>query len=131
MGIFLSLDLILFFVFWELMLVPMYFLIQGWGSERREFAAMKFFIYTAAGSAFLLASTLVLAFLHQADTGFLTFDFRVLAAVERAVGHHRGRCSSSASWPRSRSRRRCSRSTRGCRSCTPRRRPRARWCWPA
>jgi NADH-quinone oxidoreductase subunit M len=79
MGIFLSLDLILFFVFWELMLVPMYFLIQGWGSERREFAAMKFFLYTAFGSAFLLASTLALGFIHQADTGKLTFDFRALA----------------------------------------------------
>jgi NADH-quinone oxidoreductase subunit M len=80
MGIFLSLDLIVFFVFWELMLVPMYFLIQGWGSGRREFAAMKFFIYTATGSAFLLASTLALGFIHQADTGVLTFDFRVLSA---------------------------------------------------
>ena len=79
MGIFLSLDLILFFVFWELMLVPMYFLIQGWGSEQREFAAMKFFLYTAAGSAFLLASTLALGFIHKADTGLMTFDFRVLA----------------------------------------------------
>jgi NADH-quinone oxidoreductase subunit M len=79
MGIFLALDLILFFVFWELMLVPMYFLIQGWGSERREFAAMKFFLYTAFGSAFLLASTLALGFIHQGDTGNLTFDFRVLA----------------------------------------------------
>ena len=48
MGIFLSLDLIAFFIFWELVLVPMYFLIQGWGSGQREFAAMKFFIYTAA-----------------------------------------------------------------------------------
>ena len=47
MGIFLSLDLICFFVFWEAMLVPMYFLISGWGSERRVYAAMKFFIYTA------------------------------------------------------------------------------------
>jgi len=79
MGIFLSLDLILFFVFWELMLVPMYFLIQGWGSERREYAATKFFLYTAFGSAFLLASTLALAFIHQADTGQLTFNFMVLA----------------------------------------------------
>ena len=69
MGIFLSLDLICFFVFWEAMLVPMYFLIAGWGSDRRVYAAMKFFIYTAAGSAFLLASILVLGFLHQADTG--------------------------------------------------------------
>jgi NADH-quinone oxidoreductase subunit M len=80
MGIFLSLDLIQFWVFWELMLVPMYFLIQGWGSGRRDFAAMKFFIYTAAGSAFLLASILALAFIHQSDAGFLTFDFRILAA---------------------------------------------------
>jgi len=80
MGIFLSLDLILFFVFWEVMLVPMYFLIQGWGSGRREYAATKFFIYTATGSAFLLASILALGFIHQSDTGHLTFDFRTLAA---------------------------------------------------
>lgn len=80
MGIFLSLDLICFFVFWEFMLVPMYFLIAGWGSDRRKYAAMKFFLYTAAGSAFLLASILVLGFLHQADTGVLTFDYRVLSA---------------------------------------------------
>jgi NADH-quinone oxidoreductase subunit M len=79
MGIFLSLDLICFFVFWEFMLVPMYFLIAGWGSQRRKYAAMKFFLYTAFGSAFLLASILVLGYLHQADTGVLTFDFRVLA----------------------------------------------------
>jgi NADH-quinone oxidoreductase subunit M len=79
MGIFLALDLIAFFVFWEAMLVPMYFLIAGWGSANRRYAAMKFFIYTAAGSAFLLAALLALAFLHQADTGRLTFDYRVLA----------------------------------------------------
>jgi NADH-quinone oxidoreductase subunit M len=79
MGIFLSLDLIAFFVFWEAMLVPMYFLIAGWGSANRRYAAMKFFIYTAAGSAFLFAALIALAFLHQADTGVLTFDYRVLA----------------------------------------------------
>ncbi len=79
MGIFLSLDLICFFVFWEFMLVPMYFLIAGWGSQRRKYAAMKFFLYTAFGSAFLLAAILVLGYLHQADTGVLTFDYRVLA----------------------------------------------------
>ena len=49
-----SLDLICFFVFWEFVLVPMYFLIAGWGHERRVYAAMKFFLYTVAGSAFLL-----------------------------------------------------------------------------
>src|SRR5215471_10462316 len=80
MGIFLALYLILFFVFWELMLVPMYFLILGWGSGKRAYAATKFFLYTAAGSAFLLASTLALGFIHQADTGVLSFDYRVLAA---------------------------------------------------
>ena len=80
LGVFLSLDLILFFVFWELLLVPMYFLIQGWGHERKNYAATKFFIYTAAGSALLLASILTLGFLHQSDTGFLSFDYRVLAA---------------------------------------------------
>jgi NADH-quinone oxidoreductase subunit M len=80
MGIFLALDLILFFVFWELLLVPMYFLILGWGSGNRAYAATKFFLYTAAGSAFLLAATLALGFIHQSDTGLLTFDYRILAA---------------------------------------------------
>jgi NADH-quinone oxidoreductase subunit M len=79
MGIFLSLDLICFFVFWEAMLVPMYFLISGWGSARRVYASMKFVLYTMFGSAFLLASILVLGFLHQNATGNLTFDYRVLA----------------------------------------------------
>lgn len=78
MGIFLSLDLVLFFVFWELLLVPMYFLIGEWGHERRKYAAVKFFIYTMAGSALFLISILALAFLHQSDTGVLTFDFRTL-----------------------------------------------------
>ena len=73
-GVFLSLDLILFFVFWEAVLVPMYFLIGGWGSERRVYAALKFFLYTMAGSALLLVGILALAFLHQRDTGQLTFD---------------------------------------------------------
>jgi NADH-quinone oxidoreductase subunit M len=80
MGIFLSLDLIVFFLFWEILLVPMYFLIQGWGHERRQYAATKFFIYTAAGSALMLACTLILGFIHQSDTGVLSFDYRVLAA---------------------------------------------------
>jgi NADH-quinone oxidoreductase subunit M len=80
MGIFLSLDLIIFFLFWEILLVPMYFLIQGWGHDRRQYAATKFFIYTAAGSSLMLACTLILGFIHQSDTGVLSFDYRVLAA---------------------------------------------------
>jgi NADH-quinone oxidoreductase subunit M len=80
LGVFLSLDLIMFFVFWEILLVPMYFLIQGWGHERRRYAALKFFLYTSVGSALMLACILTLGFLHQAATGALTFDYRVLAA---------------------------------------------------
>ncbi|MCS7155525.1 MAG: NADH-quinone oxidoreductase subunit M [Bacteroidota bacterium] len=54
MGVFVALDLFLFYVFWELMLIPMYFLIGLWGGERRAYAAVKFFLYTLAGSIFLL-----------------------------------------------------------------------------
>lgn len=82
MGIFLSLDLVFFFVFWELLLVPMYFLIGGWGHENRVYAALKFFIYTMAGSALFLVAILTLGFAHQAATGDLTFDFRTLMAWE-------------------------------------------------
>ena len=79
MGIFLSVDLFLFFVFWEAMLVPMYFLIGTWGYDRRIYAALKFFIYTAAGSALLLLGILSLAILHAGATdGGLTFDLRTL-----------------------------------------------------
>ncbi|HLG00457.1 MAG TPA: NADH-quinone oxidoreductase subunit M [Acidimicrobiia bacterium] len=78
-GVFMSLDLILFFVFWEITLVPMYFLIGGWGYDRRIYAAIKFFLYTMAGSALLLVGILSLAFLHDSATGTLTFNFVELA----------------------------------------------------
>ena len=58
MGTFLALDLFMFFVFFEVVLVPMYFLIANWGHGRRDYAAMKFFLYTLAGSAFLLVGML-------------------------------------------------------------------------
>jgi NADH-quinone oxidoreductase subunit M len=81
MGIFLSVDLFLFFVFWEAMLVPMYFLIGVWGYDRRVYAALKFFLYTAAGSALLLLGILSLAVLHaKAPGAHLTFDLRTLMA---------------------------------------------------
>ena len=60
LGSFLALDLILFFIFFEAMLVPMYLLIGGWGGERRVYAAVKFFLYTMAGSAFLLVAIIFL-----------------------------------------------------------------------
>ncbi len=59
-GVFVSLDLVLFYLFWEATLIPMYFLIGGWGGERRIYAALKFFLYTMAGSTLMLIAILVL-----------------------------------------------------------------------
>src|SRR4029453_9624543 len=59
-GVFVSLDLFLFYIFWEAMLIPMYFLIGIWGHERRIYAAIKFFLYTMAGSVLMLVAFLVL-----------------------------------------------------------------------
>ena len=73
-GVFLARDLLLFYLFWELMLVPMYFLIGLWGHERRIYASVRFFIFTFVGSLLMLAAILGLAFLHQRSTGALTFD---------------------------------------------------------
>jgi len=78
-GVFLSLDLFVFFLFWEIVLVPMYFLIGGWGYERRVYATLKFFIYTMLGSALMLVGILALVFLSQKATGDLTFDLVSLA----------------------------------------------------
>lgn len=79
MGVFLSLDLFAFFVFFEIVLVPMYFLIGQWGHGERAYAATKFFIYTMFGSALMLVGILSLAFLNQAETGVLTFNLIELA----------------------------------------------------
>jgi NADH-quinone oxidoreductase subunit M len=78
-GTFLALDLFLFFLFFEIVLVPMYFLIGGWGYENRVYAAIKFFIYTLAGSALMLVGMLALVFLAERETGSLTFDLVTLA----------------------------------------------------
>jgi NADH-quinone oxidoreductase subunit M len=81
LGVFLSLDLFQFFVMFEVVLVPMYFLIGGWGYGERVYAANKFFLYTMFGSAFMLVSLLALAFLHQQGVGGeLTFDLQAIAA---------------------------------------------------
>ena len=82
MGSFLSLDLFLFFVFFEIVLVPMYFLIGGWGYERRVYAATKFFLYTMAGSAFMLVGIITTAVLASRNTGTLTFN--VIDIAEKA-----------------------------------------------
>ena len=66
-GVFISLDLVLFYVFWEVMLIPMYFLIGVWGGERRVYAAVKFFLYTMAGSLLMLGAIIALYFLNNAQ----------------------------------------------------------------
>lgn len=75
LGVFLAVDLILFYFFWELMLVPMYFLIGIWGHENRYYAAIKFFIFTQAGGLLMLFSILGLYFVHGSATGIYTFDY--------------------------------------------------------
>jgi NADH-quinone oxidoreductase subunit M len=73
-GVFCSLDFVLFYVFWELMLIPMYLLIGVWGGERRIYATVKFFLYTMAGSVLMLLAILVLYSEYHALTGIRTFD---------------------------------------------------------
>ncbi len=77
-GVFVAVDLFLFYFFWELMLVPMYFLIGIWGHERRNYAALKFFIFTQAGSLFLLIAILGLYFIHGQAAGAYTFEYSSL-----------------------------------------------------
>jgi NADH-quinone oxidoreductase subunit M len=74
-GAFLSLDLFLFYFFWEMMLVPLYFLIGIWGHENRVYATLKFFIFTQVSSLFMLVSILALYFIHGHNTGEYTFDY--------------------------------------------------------
>jgi NADH-quinone oxidoreductase subunit M len=78
LGVFMALDLFLFYFFWELMLVPMYFLINIWGHENRVYASLKFFIFTQAGGLFMLLSILGLYFVHGRSTGIYTFDYALL-----------------------------------------------------
>ncbi|MEO8422664.1 MAG: NADH-quinone oxidoreductase subunit M [Actinomycetota bacterium] len=80
-GSFVALDLLLFFVFFEALLVPMYLIIGGWGGERRIYAAIKFFLYTMAGSAFLLVGILFLFSRSAGPVGHGTFDIQQLMSV--------------------------------------------------
>ena len=74
LGTFVALDLFLFYVFWELMLIPMYLIIGVWGGERRIYAAVKFFLYTAVGSLLMLVCIIGLVYFHHDATGRMTFD---------------------------------------------------------
>jgi NADH-quinone oxidoreductase subunit M len=83
LGVFLALDLLVFFAFFELVLIPMYMLIGIWGSENRRYASIKFLLYTAFGSAFLLVGIIVLAVTTGSDVGQITsFDYRQMLQTE-------------------------------------------------
>jgi NADH-quinone oxidoreductase subunit M len=81
-GVFVSLDLFLFYVFWDAMLIPMYFLIGIWGYDRRIYAAVKFLLYTMAGSVLMLLAILALAFYQSSTGGAYTFDLLKLYDVQ-------------------------------------------------
>jgi len=85
LGVFLALDFFLFYVFWEVMLVPMYFLIGIWGTDRRLYSAIKFFLYTLFGSVVMLLGILAVYFYAGARTGQYTFD--VLELMKVAYPH--------------------------------------------
>jgi NADH-quinone oxidoreductase subunit M len=80
-GAFIALDMFLFYVFWELMLIPMYILIGVWGGPRRIYAAVKFILYTIVGSLLMLVAILALYFIHHAQTGIYTFDLAALQST--------------------------------------------------
>ena len=83
-GVFTAMDLFLFFLFWEVMLVPMYFLIAIWGHEQRAYASMKFFLFTQISGLLMLFSIIGLAYAHYASSGTLTFNYFDLLGTQLA-----------------------------------------------
>ncbi len=86
LGVFVALDLFLFYVFWEISLIPMYLVIGIWGGPRRIYATVKFVIYTLAGSLLMLVAILAVAIAHGADTGTFTFSYLALRGHPYADG---------------------------------------------
>ena len=86
LGVFMALDFLLFFVFWELVLVPMYFIIAVWGSHRRVYAAFKFIVYTLLGSVVMFLGILALYFEHYRQFQIYTFDIAELMRVSLPAG---------------------------------------------
>ncbi|HWB43376.1 MAG TPA: NADH-quinone oxidoreductase subunit M [Gemmatimonadales bacterium] len=85
-GVFIALDLFVFYVFFEIMLIPMYFIIGIWGGANRLYAAIKFFIYTMAGSLLMLVAIIALVWRIQSVTGYVSFSYDVLLQHAGAVG---------------------------------------------
>jgi len=86
LGVFVSLDLFLFYVFWEAMLIPMYFVIGIWGGPNRIYAAVKFVLYTMVGSLLMLVAILAVYYQYGAATGRYTFDLPLLVQYVMAPG---------------------------------------------
>jgi NADH-quinone oxidoreductase subunit M len=84
-GVFLSVDLFLFYFFWELMIIPVYFIILLWGSTMREQASFKFFIYTQSGGLLMLIAIIALYLLHGSSTGVYTFDLEELKGTSMSA----------------------------------------------
>lgn len=80
-GVFASLDLFLFYIFWEAMLIPMYFIIGVWGGENRIYAAIKFFLYTMFGSLLMLVAIIALGVSAMDKLGYFTTDYTVLKTI--------------------------------------------------
>jgi NADH-quinone oxidoreductase subunit M len=87
LGVFASLDLFVFYVFWEVSLIPMYLVIGIWGGPRRIYATVKFVIYTLVGSLLMLVAILAVAIAHSADTGTLTFSYEALRQHAATTGY--------------------------------------------
>lgn len=93
LGVFVALDMFLFYIFWEVMLIPMYFLIGVWGSERRIYAAIKFVLYTITGSLLMLVAIIAIYLFNHDATGVYTFD---LVTITRNIAAGQLRLSSQA-----------------------------------
>ena len=130
-GVFASIDLFLFYIFWELILIPMYFIIGMWGGKRRIYAAVKFFLYTLGGSLFMLVAIIWLGLEAQKLTGIFTTDLSKLLAMSANMPIDVRTYLFWAFDCRSRSRCHSSRCIRGCRTRTSKRRRSAPSCLPA
>ena len=86
LGVFMALDMFLFYVFWEIMLIPMYFIIGAWGGKRRLYAAIKFFVYTFLGSLLMLVAILVMYYVVGRETGEYNFSYRHFVDNAQLVG---------------------------------------------
>ena len=128
-GVFAATDVFLFYVFFEAMLIPMYFMIGSFGVGQRQYAAVKFLLYSLLGGLLMLVAVIAL-YVYSAHGGHPgTFLFSQLIHVASARRRRSG-CSSASS-SRSPSRRRCGRSTPGCRTRPPPPSPAPRCCWSA